>query len=269
MKNIILSYLSILALLTPKVSSANSPDWVEHMQKVHADFDGEVGYVAQYGDSITYSMAFWSPMGWSDPSQYLKTDDGLPYKPDRKRWRDVILGAKDKGPEHGNFSGWTSRQIRKAVEKILPKRKPEIAIIMAGSNDIRGGDVPNKYRENIEAIIDTCIAEHCIPILNTIPPFRNRDSAVNEANEIIREIAKKKKVPLADYHAACMEYRPGNSWDGTIISKDGVHPTADKTHDYSEENLKNSGYALRNWVNFLVYRAIYFKVLHIQDNKNK
>lgn len=246
---------------------APAPDWVKAMQAVHADFAGQAGYVAQYGDSITYSMAFWSPMSWSDPAEYLAGDDDLPATPQGKRWSDVILGTQDKGPEFGNYSGWTSGQVRKAVEKILPERKPETAIIMVGSNDIRGGKVPEGYRSNLKAIVEACLAEHCIPILNTLPPFRDKDEAVDEANSIIREIAYAKQVPLVDYHAACLQRRPDKSWDGTLISNDGVHPTAGKSNDYREENLKDSGYALRNWINFLAYRELYFKVLTGQSSK--
>ena len=42
------------------------------MKKVHARFRGTEGYVAQFGDSITYSMAFWSPLGWDCPDKYLE-----------------------------------------------------------------------------------------------------------------------------------------------------------------------------------------------------
>ena len=262
MKIFISIFIPFLFLVTQCASTNNSiPEWVKSMKTVHAKFKGEEGLVAQFGDSMTYSMAFWSPMSRSDPSEYLMANDGLPLRPEGKRWSDVIFGATNKGPEYGNFSGWTSGQVRSEVEEIVSTQKPEIAIIMVGSNDIRDGSVPADYRSNLEAIVDTCLAAHCIPIINTIPPFRGRETAVDEVNQIIRETADLKKIPLVDYHGACLKYRPGKSWDGTLISEDGVHPTAGVAHDYSEENLKNSGYALRNWINFLVYREIYFRVL--------
>ena len=80
-------------------------------------------------------------------------------------------------------------------------------------------------------------------------------------SEIVRALAKELKVPLADYHAELLKRRPNKSWDGTLISKDGVHPSGGKTNDYSEENLKMSGYALRNWVNFQAFREVYFAVI--------
>ena len=78
-------------------------------------------------------------------------------------------------------------------------------------------------------------------------------------------VAAEKKIPLADFHAECLHLRPRKSWDGTLISKDGVHPSGGKNNVYSEDNLKECGYALRNWVNFLVYRQLYFQVLEINQ----
>jgi hypothetical protein len=87
---------------------------------------------------------------------------------------------------------------------------------------------------------------------------------VQAINAIIRDVAAKQKLPLADFYAACLRARPGNTWDGTIISKDGVHPSGGKTNLYSAINLKISGYALRNWVNFLVVRQLHFRVFEYQ-----
>ena len=234
----------------------------EAMKKVHSGFKHPNGYVAQFGDSITYSMAFWSAMGWSSPDQYLTHDDGLPKAPKNLRWRDYLKGTRDKGPKFANYSGWKVGQLNNAMGEVLKRDKPEVAIIMIGTNDISSGTVPKNYKEGLQQVIQKCLDAHCIPILNTIPPRRNREQAVEDINEIIRAVAKESKVPLADFHAECLRLRPGNSWDGTIISKDGVHPSGGKTNEYTEENMKNCGYALRNWVNFLVLRQLYFQVLN-------
>ena len=78
----------LLCLATISASAAEKPYWVEPMKTVHAGFHGNAGYVAQFGDSITYSMAFWTPIGWDEPDTYLTKDDGLPKRPKEKRWRD-------------------------------------------------------------------------------------------------------------------------------------------------------------------------------------
>jgi lysophospholipase L1-like esterase len=230
------------------------------MREVHAGFNGQKGYAAQFGDSITYSMAFWSPMSWDDPSKYLSADDVLPKAPGAGAWKNIIKGARDKGPKFANYSGWKVGDLLKSVDAVLARDKPETAIIMIGTNDISGGKVPENYRAGLVQVIAKCLAAHCVPILNTIPPRRDREKAVDAINTIIREVAKEKRIPLADFHAACLRVRPGTTWDGTIISEDGVHPSGGKTNVYDKANLKTSGYALRNWVNFLVFRQLYFGV---------
>ena len=55
--------------------------------------------------------------------------------------------------------------------------------------------------------------------------------------------------------------RPGDSWDDTILSAEGVHPSGGKTSVYSGENLQTCGYAVRNWVTFLTLREVHVRVL--------
>ncbi|YCM44634.1 SGNH/GDSL hydrolase family protein [Verrucomicrobiaceae bacterium 227] len=237
-----------------------SPDVITRTREITAEFKGEKGYVAQFGDSITYSMAFWSPMSWDDPAKYLGEDDALPKTPAKGKWKDTIKGARNKGAKFGNYSGWKVGNLLKSVDAVLARDKPESAIIMIGTNDINGGKVPKNYRAGLEEIVAKCLAAHCVPILNTIPPRRDHDQAVSGINTIIREIATTQKLPLVDFHAECLRLRPAKTWDGTLISKDGVHPSGGKNNLYDQANLKECGYALRNWINFRALRQLHFKV---------
>lgn len=260
----LLQLLNLSAMAAePATALGEQPDEVwEAMRKVREGFQGEPGYVAQFGDSITYSMAFWSPLGWDEPQKYLTGDDGLPQSPKDSRWRDYIRGTRDKGPKFANYSGWRVGQLQKSIGEVLTREKPEVAIIMIGTNDISGNRVPQGYQKGLEEVIDQCLQAHCVPILNTIPPRRGHADAVAAANQIIREVAAEKHVPLADFHAECLRRRPGETWDGTLISKDGIHPSGGKSNVYTDENLQECGYALRNWVNFLTLRQVYFRVLN-------
>ena len=244
-----------------------SPETIKAMRKVRQSFKGASGYVAQFGDSITYSMAFWTPVGWDEPQRFLDVEDGLPKKPAKLRWRDYVKGTRAKGPKHANYSGWRVGNLLKSIDLVLAREKPEVAIIMIGTNDVAGGQVPSGYREGLSEVVRKCTAAGCIPILNTIPPRRERDDVVKDANKIIRLVSSEFDVPLADFYSECIRRRPNSTWDGTIISKDGVHPSGGKSNDYSEGNLNNCGYALRNWVNFLVYRQLYFRVLRPEESK--
>ena len=135
---------------------------------------------------------------------------------------------------------------------------------MIGTNDVSAGHVPESYEGDLRKIVNKCLSAHCVPILNTIPPRRGKEEAVEAVNAIIRGVAKEASIPMVDYHAACLLLRPGNSWDGTLVSGDGVHPTGGKTNDYSADNLKICGYALRNWMNFMAVRELVFRVLEAE-----
>ncbi|QEG41397.1 GDSL-type esterase/lipase family protein [Roseimaritima ulvae] len=246
------------AMMKPGVQR---PEVIAAMRKVHQGFEGQTGYVAQFGDSITYSMAFWTPIGWDSPDQYLAVDDGWPKTPKNARWRDYVKGTRDKGPEHGNYSGWKVGQLNRAIDGALAKHNPEVAIIMIGTNDISGGKLPASYPQQLRDVVQKCLDQRCVPILNTIPPRRGHEDAVAAANQTIRDLAKQMSVPLADFHAECVRLRPEQTWDGTLISGDGVHPSGGKSNVYTPDNLSQCGYALRNWVNFLVLRQIYTQVL--------
>ena len=260
------SLMMVLVLIASVACGAEKPYWLEPMEKVHAGFKGTPGYVAQFGDSITRFPGSWTPLAKCDPEKYLQGDDGWPKVPKDKRWRDIIKGFQAKGPGEGNEDGWRVWNILGVIDKVLERRKPEVAIIMIGTNDMipnpsYGKALETIYRKPLETIVKKCLAAKCIPILNTIPPRRDFDWFVIKTNEAVREIAKKHKVPLVDYYAEILKRRPGHTWQRTLISKDGVHPTSIKMDNFSEENLKNAGFALRNWVNFLMFREIYFRIL--------
>ena len=251
--------LTAATMAEGKPAESDAPAWVGPMRKIAAQFKGDPMYVARFGDSITVSRAFWSPMGWSDPDAFIP-DDGLPKRVGDKPWKQVIKGVND---EDGCGSGWSADNVLKVIDKVLATRKPQIAIIMIGTNDISGSPsaAPRGYPEKVEKIITKCLDANCIPILNTIPPRKSYEKAVGEVNVILKALAKKHAIPLVDYHEAIVSRQPDGKWLGTLIDTDGVHPTAGKTNDYSPENLKVSGYALRTWVNFLMVREVVYKVV--------
>ena len=74
------------------------------------------------------------------------------------------------------------------MDAVLAREKPEAAIVMIGTNDISGGQIPPSYRAGLEQVIGKCLAANCVPILNTIPPRRGREKAVEDANKIIRDV---------------------------------------------------------------------------------
>jgi len=259
MKAVCLMLVSLFCV-AGALAEDKAPYWLEPMSKLHAEFTGDAGYVAQLGDSITVTMAFWSALAWCDPNPFIK-DDGLPKSPEGRMWKNVIKGAREGKDAGGCGSGWTSGMLLGVTGKVISERKPEVAIIMIGTNDGKNNNVPPDYRKNLETIVQKCLDAKCIPILNTIPPIRGKVQASETINTIIKDVAEKSKIPLVDYYGEIMKRQPGNAWDGTLMSDDGLHPSAGDTAKFSDDNLAVSGYALRTWLNFLAYREVYFKII--------
>lgn len=254
-------------------ASAGDDYWVEPMMMVHARFTGEKGTFAQFGDSITDTMAFWAPLGLGAPKNMDKeTEEDYRLVKDYMQarcWREW------KGPQWGNLSGMTINWAHKNVDAWLKKMNPEVVAIMFGTNDMRDLSL-KQYRQKLREVIEKCLANGTVVILSTIPPCHGRQEKALQFAEAIRDVGRELKVPVCDFMAEVLKRRP-EDWDGTLekfadrkgyqvltlISGDGVHPSNPKefVNDFSEEALRTSGYSLRNYLVLRSYAAVIRKVL--------
>lgn len=266
------------ALLGSSVQTVRNgePDWVEAMRQVHRKFSGQKGTFAQFGDSITVTMAFWTPLPHARKNAPPEMERAFKIvnsymRPECWRW---------KGPEFGNDGGKTVKWALDHVDEWLRKLNPETVLIMFGTNDLTHVSV-DEYRSQLKALVQKCLENGTVVILSTIPPrsgFVEKSAAFAQA---ARQVAAELKVPLVDYHAEILKRRP-NDWDGssekfkdyegydvpTLISRDGVHPShpAKYRNDYSEEALRCNGYSLRNYLVLLKYSEVVEKVLLPQQH---
>jgi lysophospholipase L1-like esterase len=252
----------------------NAAYWVEPMAAVHARFTGEKGTFAQFGDSITSSMAFWAPL--RGEVEGLSPEAAAA----RERVADYMLAdcwAGWKSPEHGNQGSMTVRWAHENVDEWLARLNPEVALIMFGTNDL-GELALDEYTEKTRDVVHRCMANGTVVILNTIPPRSGRLAESREFAEAVARIAREEKVPLVDYFAEVLRRRPGD-WDGslekfrdapgdeyqvpTLISRDGVHPShpRDFVRDFSEEGLSKNGYGLRSYMVLRSYSQVIDRVL--------
>jgi lysophospholipase L1-like esterase len=250
---------------------AEGPEWVEPMKKVHARFDGKRGTFAQFGDSITISMAFWAALQWEKknmPPEMERAFKLVDEHMEREGWNG-------KGPEKGNNGQMTIRWAHENIDKWLRNLDPEVAVMMFGTNDV--GRVPlDEYEQKTRDVVGKCLDNGTVLILTTIPPKHGRPELAAQYAEVARKIARDMKVPLIDYHAEVLKRRP-DDWDGaaekfsqykgydvpTLISRDGVHPSNPKqwTSDFSPEGLRNNGFALRNYLTLMKYAEVIERVL--------
>ena len=243
-------------LATPK-GRKEAYDWVEPMRTLARGFKGDDGKVLRLGDSITYAnpgSAFLRYGKERTPEQlavcrWMKADT-------RDKSSGVWLSIDDQpgGRSHTAASGVTTAQFLAGGKGGLPKlddiiheHDPQIACVLLGSNDLNSGQTPEAFARNLEAIVIKLLANKTIPVLFTVPPVRGKADLALKYNDTIWKLGAQHKLPVVDYHGEILARQPGD-WDGTLISKDGVHPTAgEAAGPATEVNLSQSGYLILGW----------------------
>lgn len=276
LKRVVLVAVACLACL-PAARAAEAIkdawDWPRAMKAVTAKYKGAQGKVVPIGDSITYA----NPAG-----QWVRRGEGR--SPEevalctwmRSEVNDKTNGwwlAADDQPSGRSWtasSGMTAEQCLAgghrglpALDAILQDHDPQVAIILLGTNDA-GQQVPvERYLAAMETIYKKCVDRGTIPVVTTVPP-RSSDPAglVGPYNAGLVALAKKHGLPLIDYHGEILARQPGTAWQGTLISGDGVHPSADgAAGPATPENLARCGYLLRGWLSVRKLMEIKQKVL--------
>ena len=221
-------------------------DWRIEVVRVHARFHGRPGTFAQFGDSITETLAFWAPLKHARKNASPRMERAFRLVEARLR---PECWSEWKGPEFGNQGGRTIGWAEENVAAWLERLNPEVAVVMFGTNDLRDLGV-NEYRNRLRSVVRKCLARGTVVILSTIPPRHGFARKAAEFALAARTIARELSVPLVDYHAEVLKRRP-NDWDGatdgfkefegydvpTLLARDGVHPSAPRLYqdDYSDE----------------------------------
>lgn len=264
----------VFAIEAAAAKPSSKPDWVEPMTAVHARFSGKKGTFAQFGDSITVSMAFWSPLSGSLTNLSPTAARALAAV---KSHMNPDCWSQWKGPQFGNQGSMTIRWADENIDQWIERLQPEVVVLMFGSNDVGQLDA-SEYEAKTRRVVRQCLARGAIVLLTTAPPRSGRVTESARFAECVRRITAEEKVPLIDYFEEIMRRRPAD-WDGslpqfknspgneyevpTLIARDGVHPSNPSKWrgDYSEAALDQSGFALRNYLTLLAYSEVIREVL--------
>ena len=256
--------LTAVAMSAAALGGQAGDDWVEPMKAVRARFAGQRGTVAQLGDSITITMAFFVPL--QAEIRNLPDDLALAHGWVRsyvqsRCWRGW------KGPQYGNEGRTTTKWALAHIDGWLERLNPEVALVMWGTNDTYQGPKPPEYTDNLRTIIQKCLDNGTVPILYTIPPKGSQARSEKERRhvetfvEAARTVAREKHVPLIDFYQAILDRQPTDF--ATTLLGDNLHPSYPERYrrDFSDDALKHSGYTLRNYLTLLKYHEVYRKVL--------
>jgi hypothetical protein len=266
---------AVLALAWAAPARAEEPPaWAGPMKAVHAKFTGKPGTLALFGDSITVSKAFWSPLSYAPKD--LPDPLGKNVALVKKHMIDDCW-SKWRGAEYGSDGGKTIKWADVNVGKWLEKLNPEAAVVMFGTNDLNQLDA-KEYEAGTRSVVEKCLKNGTVAILTTIPPRAGQEKKAAQFAEIARKVAADLKVPLIDYHAEILRLRP-DDWNGaqpkfkddaakdvyqvpTLVSGDGVHPSnPSKFQDYCADSLKKNGYQLRSVLTVNAYADVIREVL--------
>ncbi len=177
--------------------------------------------LAKIGDSITAAHEYLWAVGEGrlQPGDYpeLAEVPGEWYGLDHQSIA-AIPGATSKtvvDPQFNNDPNCQPGESRVVCEYRL--MRPDLAIIMIGTNDGPEAVANGWYETYLRDIVAVTQAAGITPVLSTIPYNINWDTA--PANDVIRRVAAERGVMLMDYRAA-MDQLPNFG-----LSEDGVHPS--------------------------------------------
>jgi hypothetical protein len=201
------------------------------------------GAFAKVGDSITASGDFVRCFASSELPELGDRGELLPLL---ERFRSSFTRDSEAAK-----IGWSAWQLLAGVPPPLELEfrasSPRFALVQLGTNDIEIGQI-HHFADRLWDAIDWLVDRGVIPILFTIPPRRDRESAaiwVPRYNAVIRGVAQARRVPLVDYHRELLRL------PGAGLGKDGIHPTTyhgpkgRNACDLGPEGLRH-GYNLRN-----------------------
>ena len=272
--------IAILAvLICVGAAQADDPYWLLPMQDVHADYTGSGGTISRFGDSISVSMAYFVPMQYGHTN--TTPDDTTALSWIRSyvttaswHWQDNNVYHLH-GCDGGTTSYWPIQSApptwpgyqpgERRVDYWLRNDNPEMAVIMWGTNDCHAGTPAGVYKENLRQVVQACVANGTIPIITTIPPRRGYTPGVTDTySNAVRALALEEQIPLIEYNGEVHTRRPAMTWDGTLISGDGVHPSnTAPARDFSETMLSTNGYTLRNWVTLHGAHEVWEQAIHV------
>lgn len=232
-------------------------DYLPTIAAIAKHFTGSIGTIVPMGDSITYAnqAGRWARSGVGRTPDELALTIWM-HADQNDRRNGWWLAANDQ-PTNRSWtaaSGVTSEDFLKggyhglpSLHDILSDHKPQIALILLGTNDLKHGVGTDAYLAHMESIYRACMAAGAVPVVTSVLPttWASHD-ALAAYNDGLYRMAGTLKLPFLDLYGGFLKRRPGDSWKGTLISEDGAHPTSEPSEGpATEENLIRCGYLLK------------------------
>jgi len=202
------AFLRIALLMTLVLSTALPQDWAQLSVYAEANLKFETekhvpGRVVLYGNSITE--------GWPK------------FDPDFFKDKPFIVRG---------ISGQTTPQMLVRFRQDVLDLKPELVVILAGTNDIAGNTGPMTLEQILGNMISMCELARAngikVIISSVLPAYQYPwkpelapATDIQYLNKMLKRYADREGLIYLDYHRAMVNKKRGLSSD---LSYDGVHP---------------------------------------------
>jgi lysophospholipase L1-like esterase len=184
-----------------------------------------------FGDSLT--------LGYQSPTLRAPFVENIPYGTYVQEW----LGERGRVLVHG-VCGETTWDMRLRFQKDVLDHRPQIAIILGGTNDLGLGISLTTLMENLGFLYEQAQAHGIVPVAVTVPSLRDdagQDEVFEETqslrgstpaveraialrvvlNQSIKDLSRERNIPVMDWFAETCEV--GAQALAPEYSNDGLH----------------------------------------------
>jgi lysophospholipase L1-like esterase len=150
--------------------------------------------------------------------------------PTRLDAQDAVLTLVKNAGVPGN----TTKQMRARLAKDIYPYKPEVLLVLGGTNDLGYGISESAIIANLRAIIVDAKAHKITPILINVPPdsYPSMAPRIKSLNAAILVLANAQKIHVVDLYSALVDssgtYRPEYTSDGLHFSELGCQAAANQ-----------------------------------------
>ena len=184
--------------------------------------------VDAFGDSITSGVPYY---------QATSGNGCLPpcggYEPELQRLLNAA--GRDSAVRNYGVRGDTTSGGLQRIDTTLATSKPKYILLLEGTNEIYFSS-PYTVRSNMSLMVDKALANNTIPIIGTLTPDSQFTSKpIPFTNDLLKELAESKQIPLADLYSATV-----SKWS-SLSNSDGIHP-----------NMTGYAVVAKTWFNAIV-----------------
>ena len=178
------------------------------------------------GDSVTHGALH--TMGWrSYPELFAER-----VRWELRRTRDIVINT--------GISGDTTAGLLKDLDWRIFQFKPHVTSIMMGMNDCAGGPAKrDDFRSNLNKLVDAIEVHNSLPILNTTNPIYTPNT--ERRNDIIREVARKRKTVLVDHSSHWFEVKKTEAEMLYWLNDGSIHPNECGHREFANLIFKELG----------------------------